>query len=97
MTLRANAKSPAVRASGPMTEMAPSESASLDRAWPRLGTIPNVGLWPNTPLYAAGLRMLPPMSLPYSRPDSPAAIATADPPDDPPAVRPVSHGLLVVP
>src|SRR5262245_59079623 len=37
------------------------------------------------------------MSLPVSNPVSPAASATADPPDDPPGTRVTSHGLLVVP
>jgi len=54
-------------------------------------------LCPYTPQYAAGLRMLPPMSLPYSSPLSPAAVAAAEPPDDPPGPRVWSHGLLVVP
>src|SRR5581483_2469209 len=37
------------------------------------------------------------MSLPSSRPVSPAARAAADPPDDPPGVRRRSNGLSVVP
>ena len=43
------------------------------------------------------MRSDPPRSLPSSSPLSPAAIAAADPPDDPPGVRRTSHGLLVVP
>ena len=37
------------------------------------------------------------MSLPTSKPVSPAARAAAEPPDDPPDVRETSHGLLVHP
>ena len=41
--------------------------------------------------------MEPPMSLPSSSGVSPAATAAAAPPDEPPAVREVSQGLLVTP
>ena len=41
--------------------------------------------------------MEPPMSLPSSTGVSPEATAAAAPPDDPPTVRAVSHGLLVTP
>jgi hypothetical protein len=44
-----------------------------------------------------GTRMDPAMSLPNSSAVKPAASAAAGPPDDPPALRAVSHGLLVVP
>jgi len=44
-------------------------------------------LSPNTPQKWAGLRIDPPMSLPSSKPVSPAASAAAEPPDDPPVVR----------
>ena len=37
------------------------------------------------------------MSLPSSSAESPAAIAAAEPPDEPPGVRAGSHGLFVVP
>ena len=37
------------------------------------------------------------MSLPISAPASPAAIATAEPPDEPPHVRSRFHGLRVMP
>ena len=41
--------------------------------------------------------MDPPRSLPTSRAERPALIATAEPPEEPPAVRDGSHGLFVVP
>ena len=44
-----------------------------------------------------GLRMEPPMSEPSSSGVRPAARAAAAPPDEPPVVRVVSHGLLVTP
>jgi hypothetical protein len=65
--------------------------------WPRCGTRPWLGLWPNTPQQCAGTRIDPPMSLPSSRLVKPAATAAAEPPDEPPGVRVRSHGLLVVP
>ncbi len=64
---------------------------------PRVGTIPKLGRWPKTPQNAAGMRMEPPRSLPSSRAERPALIATAEPPEEPPAVRDGSHGLFVVP
>ena len=64
---------------------------------PRVGMIPKLGRWPKTPQNDAGIRIDPPRSLPSSRAESPALIATADPPEEPPAVRAGSHGLSVVP
>src|ERR1700724_4847545 len=58
---------------------------------------PGVGLSPQMPLKCAGTRIDPPPSLPTPPADIPAAIATASPPLDPPAVRSRSHGLLVRP
>ena len=49
------------------------------------------------PQKCAGQRIEPPMSLPSSSGVNPAATAAAAPPDEPPGVRVVSHGLLVVP
>src|ERR1700754_2602270 len=62
-----------------------------------MGTTPNVVLCPQTPHQFAGPRIEPPMSLPSSKAVMPVATATAAPPDEPPAVRLVSHVLLVVP
>src|ERR1700736_3231308 len=59
--------------------------------------IPQLGLWPHTPHQCDGTRIEPPMSLPSSRAVIPVATAAAEPPDDPPVVRAMSHGLLVVP
>ena len=92
----AASRSNAERASGPITEMSVGLTLS-SRTWPRGGTRPQVGLWPNTPQKWAGLRIEPPMSLPISRPVRPAARAAADPPDEPPGVRSRLQGLLVVP
>jgi hypothetical protein len=49
------------------------------------------------PEYAAGLRMLPPMSVPIPRHDMPAAMAAASPPDEPPGVRAKLKGFFVRP
>src|SRR5260370_41134795 len=43
------------------------------------------------------MRMDPPPSLPVQAGNIPAATAAADPPDEPPGVRLVSHGLRVTP
>ena len=67
--------------------------------WPRtsLGTTPGEGRKPHTPLNAAGLRRLPPVSDPVAIGTMPQASATADPPEDPAAERAGSNGLPVAP
>ena len=45
MTASPISRSSALRPSGPMTEMSPCASRP-GSAWPRGGTMPNVGLWP---------------------------------------------------
>ena len=65
--------------------------------WPRGGISPQVGLWPYTPQECAGWRIEPAMSDPISSPEKPAAIAAAEPPDEPPGERPRSQGLFVEP
>jgi hypothetical protein len=52
---------------------------------------------PSSPLNAAGMRMDPPPSPPLAMGSRPPATAAADPPEDPPAVRPCCQGLWVVP
>src|ERR1700722_13813925 len=56
-----------------------------------------VGLIPTTPQKEAGSRIDPPVSVPSEARHSFAATAAADPPDEPPATRAVSCGLVVVP
>ena len=56
-----------------------------------------VGLWPNTPQKAAGMRMLPPMSLPSPAAAPAAASSAASPPLLPPADRPAPYGFRVSP
>ena len=58
---------------------------------------PKVGFRPTHPHSAAGMRTLPPVSLPVAAATSRAATAAADPPLDPPAIRDRSCGLCVVP
>ncbi|PQM44147.1 hypothetical protein C1Y40_05692 [Mycobacterium talmoniae] len=62
-----------------------------------IGTRPWVGLKPTTPQNAAGIRMLPPPSVPIDSGAIPAATAAALPPEEPPAVRLESAGLRVTP
>src|SRR6266536_2345156 len=56
-------------------------------------TRPRVGLRPTSPHALAGMRMDPPPSLACATGTMPLATAAADPPDEPPAERPGSHGL----
>jgi hypothetical protein len=44
-----------------------------------------------------GMRIEPAMSEPMPNGEPPAAISAASPPDEPPEVRAVSHGLAVRP
>ena len=59
--------------------------------------MPSVGLCPTTPQQAAGMRIEPAPSVPSASGPTPAAIAAAAPPEEPPQVRVVSQGLSVVP
>ena len=52
---------------------------------------------PTRPQNEAGMRIEPPPSEAWAAGTSPAATAAAEPPDDPPGVRPRSHGLWVGP
>ena len=75
------------------TDSPPPASAA---AGPLL-TRPRLGFSPNSPQQPAGMRIDPPPSLPWAMGTMPAATAAAEPPEDPPLERPVSHGLRVGP
>lgn len=62
---------------------------------PYRDTRPYVGLSPTTPQKCAGCRMLPPVSEPREALHWRAATAAAEPPEEPPGTRLVSHGLRV--
>ena len=64
---------------------------------PRSGSRPADGLNPAMPHTAAGLRELPPMSVPRPSGEPHAAITAASPPLDPPGERSASHGFTVRP
>ena len=64
---------------------------------PGWGMRPWLGLNPTRPQNPARMRVEPPPSLAVAAGTRPAATAAALPPLDPPAVRPVSHGLRAVP
>ena len=59
------------------------------------GCRPRLGLNPTSPVTAAGIRMDPPPSFACAIGSAPAATSDAEPPDEPPLVRSVSHGLRV--
>src|ERR1700674_1465877 len=56
-------------------------------------TRPRDGLRPNSPHWAAGIRMEPPPSVACATGKMPAATAAAAPPDEPPAECARFHGL----
>jgi len=58
---------------------------------------PRLGLRPTRPQQEAGMRSEPPPSLPWATGSIPLATAAAAPPEEPPGVRSVSHGLRVGP
>ena len=55
------------------------------------------GFNPTSPEHEAGIRIEPPPSLAWAIGTMPEATAAAAPPEDPPGVREVSHGLRVGP
>ena len=55
--------------------------------------LPKVGLKPTHPQNAAGMRTLPPVSLPVAAAQRCATTAAADPPLDPPGMRVGSTGI----
>src|SRR5579872_4360948 len=57
---------------------------------------PREVLMPNTPQHDDGIRTEPPPSLPWCSGPSPAALAAAEPPLEPPAVCSRFHGLCAV-
>jgi len=82
----------------PIGSIAPSiENGPMGGLCPRPGTRPGVGFSEQMPQKCAGSRTDPPLSLPSPPADSPAAIAAASPPLDPPEERFGSHGFLVLP
>ena len=59
--------------------------------------LPTAGLKPTMPHRPEGMRIEPPVSLPIAQSHMPAATATAEPPDEPPATRLGSWGLRTAP
>ena len=64
---------------------------------PSSGTRPHVVFSPEIPQHAAGMRIEPPVSVPYTTSASPAATAVAEPLDEPPGTRRGSSGFTGVP
>ena len=96
ITSSSSCTSSIVRAIGPTTPVSANGPPHGGKC-PVAGTRPGVGLRPQMPLKCAGTRIDPPPSLPTPPADSPAAMAAASPPLDPPGVRSSAHGLLVRP
>ena len=87
-----SAASATVRASGPTVSKVGTSGKT-----PSTGIRPHEGFMPTRPQQAAGSRIEQPVSVPRPMSQSPAAIAAALPPDEPPAVAPGSAGLPTVP
>src|SRR6266436_6397808 len=91
-TLRKNAQSVTLRATGPETE-----SVNQPSRVGTLGTRPGEVLMPTTLQKFGGFRSEPPMSLPSAKGTMPQASATAPPPVLPPQVLVKSYGFRVAP
>src|SRR5262245_29923999 len=81
-----------LRPIGPSTEIGVHPRGRLS-----IGTTPGDGRKPTTPHNAAGIRSDPPVSEPVQTGSMLQAKATAEPPDEPPALRRGSNGLPVAP
>src|SRR5579859_2788354 len=84
-----------VATSGPRGPRVSSDR--LSGITPIVSMLPSSGLKPTTPHSAAGILIDPPVSDPTAQSHIPAATATADPPDEPPATRLGSCGLRTAP
>ncbi len=92
MTSWRSAASKALRATGPGVSSEDEKAMS-----PKRELDPYVGLAPKVPVTAPGWRMEPPVSVPMASGAIFAATAAAEPPPEPPGMRPVSHGFRVAP
>ena len=84
----------------PLTSLAngPIWSRLMDKSSkPCLETAPYVGLNPTTPQWDAGFLMDPPVSEPIEMSHISAAIAAAQPPEEPPGILPIAAGFWVGP
>ena len=97
--------------SGPITASRAAATSWIDRAMgplelsssqpgasrPPLGTRPREAFIPDRPHAAEGIRIEPPPSDPVAMGTMPAAMAAAEPPEDPPGEWSRFHGFLVSP
>src|SRR5262245_13624891 len=90
MAPRMRAQSSTERAMGPILSMLQASVMQPARL-----TRPKVGLSPVTAHSRQGEMMLPNVSLPSAKPTSPAAVALAEPADEPLEPREASQGLRV--
>src|SRR4051794_36770332 len=90
MAPNTRAQSSMERAMGPILSMLHARAMQPCRL-----TLPKVGRSPDVPQTRQGETMLPSVSLPRVKPASPAAVALAEPADDPLEPRSGDHGLFV--
>ena len=82
-----------LRLTHPSIATAPTNSANSGAS----DTRPRLGFRPTRPQHEAGIRIEPPPSLAWATGTMPEATAAALPPEEPPVVRVVSHGLRAGP
>ena len=92
-TSSAYAISANVRAIGPRVENVPQ----VGQSGSPFGITPCVGLNPAMPHTSDGIRIDPPPSEPVHNATIPDATDAAEPPDEPPLVASIAHGLRVGP
>src|SRR3990170_8315129 len=91
MTFSIRAASATLRAIGPTCATVPKGESG------QAGTRPNEGFRPNRPVKEQGMRIEPPPAVPTASGPMPEATAAAAPPEEPPGVFAVFHGLRVMP
>src|SRR5262245_30646615 len=91
MTFSISAASATLRVIGPTCATVPKGESG------QAGTRPNEGLMPNRPVKLQGMRIEPPPSVPTASGPIPDATAAAAPPEEPPGVFSLFHGLRVMP
>ena len=81
-----------------MRAIGPAVSSECERGvTPKRLTSPKVGLMPDMPQSADGMRMEPPVSEPRPKGKKPDATPAPVPLDEPPGMRPSPHGLRGMP
>lgn len=92
MSATASAASPTLRAN-----TVTQSSAAHAGTTPRVDSRPSVGLMPTQPLYPAGTRPEPAVSVPSAKHTRPRPTADAEPLEEPPGMKRASKALGATP